>query len=139
MLKRLPILIGAIIVLDILAKIIICWQVDWKIPLFKTISTAILGLLVIVYYECRWSNFVADRLTQEPGFLDSLSREKLLLLVAGLMLVLPGFLCDFVGLLLLLPSGRRWISRKCCLYCPDVTSDSAQNGFSSVQSPGGTK
>jgi len=38
--------------------------------------------------------------------------ETALLVVAGVLLVLPGLLSDVVGLVLLLPAARRWVARR---------------------------
>ena len=52
---------------------------------------------------------------------ESLARDEVpalelldgaLLLIAGLFLVLPGFLTDIVGFLLLIPPLRRWVVRR---------------------------
>lgn len=42
--------------------------------------------------------------------------DSLLLVAAGLLLFLPGFLCDLAGLLLLIPPARHWLSRRIVAY-----------------------
>ena len=74
--------------------------------------TTVLGLAVILYYEWRWSEAVAERLMSEPAVLDGWALEKILLLVAGIILVIPGFLTDIFGLVLLVPRVRRLIASR---------------------------
>lgn len=93
----------------------------WKPTLAENGLTTVLGLAVILYYEWRWSEAVAERLMSEPAVLDGWALEKILLLVAGIILVIPGFLTDIFGLVLLVPRVRRLIAsrsqsamRPCC-------------------------
>ncbi len=53
-----------------------------------------------------WSAATSQGRLPEEGVLGGL-----LVLVGGLLLITPGVITDFVGLLLLLPWSRRWISR----------------------------
>jgi len=116
-LKRLPIIICAVVALDLLLLgAFSCWF-DWRLPLAENIATTVVGLLVIAYYEWRWSEVVAKSLELEPGIIDSLSLERILILVAGVVLLIPGMLTDVLGLLLLVPWVRRLIARKCGLHC----------------------
>jgi UPF0716 protein FxsA len=115
-LKRLPIIICAVVTLDLLFLGVLSYRFDWRLPLAETVVITIVGLLVIGYYEWRWSDVVAKSLESEPGLLDSTSLEKILLLVAGIVLLIPGVLTDVLGLLLLTPWVRRFIVRNCHLY-----------------------
>jgi UPF0716 protein FxsA len=92
------------------------YGIGWKIPLIETVAMAILGLVVLVYYERRWSETVVEQLESEPGFLDRWSLDKMLILVAGLVLLLPGVLTDVAGLLLLMPAMRRTLVNLAQLY-----------------------
>ena len=116
-LKRLPIIICVVVALDLLLLGVLSCQFDWKLPLAENIATTIIGLLVIVYYEWRWSEVVAKSLESEPGVIDRLSLERILILVAGVVLLIPGVLTDVLGMLLLVPRVRRLIARKCGLHC----------------------
>ena len=116
MLRRLPIIICALVAMDWLLLGGLFYWFDWKIPLIENIATTAVGLLVIVYYEWRWSEAVAKCLESEPRLLDSHSLEKILLLVAGIVLLIPGVLTDVLGLLLLAPWVRRFIARNCHLH-----------------------
>jgi UPF0716 family protein affecting phage T7 exclusion len=68
------------------------------------------GLAIIVYYEWRWSETIAVHLEREATGLDSWAIEKLLLLLAGIMMLIPGLLTDLCALILLVPQVRRLIA-----------------------------
>ena len=82
---------------------------SWKSALAETGVMTIVGLAVILYYEWRWSEAVAKRLELEPAALDGWALEKILLLVAGIVLLIPGVLTDILGLIVLIPGVRRMI------------------------------
>jgi UPF0716 family protein affecting phage T7 exclusion len=107
--RRVPVVVAAIVVLDWIFLAILVCCLGWQLPLAETAVMGTVGLLVIVYYEWRWSEPVAVRLRSEPGLLDRWSFEKILLLVAGLVLLIPGVVTDFMGVLLLMPGIRRTI------------------------------
>jgi len=108
-LGRLPIIICAVVVVDFLLWGMLSYWFGWKLALAETSLTTIAGLAVIIYYEWRWSEAVVKRLESEPGFLDSWAFERILLLVAGSVLLIPSVVTDLLGLLLLLPGIRRMI------------------------------
>jgi UPF0716 family protein affecting phage T7 exclusion len=108
-LRRVPIVIYAVVALDWLLLGSLFYWLDWRIPLIETILASIVGLSVIVYYEWRWSEVVAKRLESEPGLLDRWSFEKILLLIAGFVFLIPGVTADFIAALLLMPGIRRTI------------------------------
>jgi UPF0716 protein FxsA len=109
LLRRLPVIVAAIVVLDWVFLAVLVGWLGWQLPLVETAVMGTLGLLVIVYYEWRWSEPVALRLQSEPGLLDRWSFDKILLLIGGLVLLIPGFVTDFMGVLLLMPGIRRTI------------------------------
>jgi UPF0716 protein FxsA len=108
-LKRLPFIIFSLVALDFLALAAFWHWFGWKPALAENGLTTIVGLMVIIYYEWRWSEAVAQRLEIEPAALDSWAIEKILLLVAGIVLLIPGVLTDILGLFLLIPKVRRLI------------------------------
>lgn len=112
MLKRLPFIIFLVVACDLLLLGGLTYWWGWKPTLAENGLTTILGLAVILYYEWRWSEAVAARLTAEPAVLDDWALEKILLLVAGIILVIPGFLTDIFGLVLLLPRVRRLVASR---------------------------
>jgi UPF0716 protein FxsA len=108
-LRRLPFIIFLVVALDFLLLGGLCCWFGWKPMLAENGVTTIFGLVVILYYEWRWSEGVAERLESEPAILDAWALEKLLVLVAGIILLIPGILTDLLGLLMLMPSVRRLI------------------------------
>jgi UPF0716 protein FxsA len=111
-LRRLPIIIFLFVGLDFLLLGALTYWLGWKPTLAENGLTTIIGLVVILYYEWRWSEAVAERLESEPAVLDGWALEKILLLVAGIALVIPGVMADVLGLLMLLPSVRRLIATR---------------------------
>jgi UPF0716 family protein affecting phage T7 exclusion len=114
-LRRVPTVICAVVAIDWLLLGSLFYWFDWRIPLTGTILTSAVGLLVIVYYEWRWSEAVAKRLELEPGFLDRWSFEKILLLIDGFIFLIPGVATDFLAVLILMPGIRRTIVNLCRL------------------------
>jgi UPF0716 protein FxsA len=113
--RRLLLVVCALVALDFLLLGFLSRECHWGIPLAITILATILGFVVIIYYERRWSEVVAKSLEEEPGLLDRASLEKILLLIAGIVFLIPGILTDVLALILLIPSVRRQIVRNCPL------------------------
>jgi UPF0716 family protein affecting phage T7 exclusion len=109
LLRRVPIVICAVVALDWLLLGSLFYWLGWRIPLVETILMSVVGLLVIVYYEWRWSGMVAKRLESEPGLIDGWSVEKMLLLLAGFVFLIPGVGTDCLAMLMLMPGVRRAI------------------------------
>jgi UPF0716 protein FxsA len=107
--RRLSVVVAGIVVLDWIFLAILVGWFGWQLPLVETAVMGTLGLLVIIYYEWRWSEPVALRLQSEPGLVDGWSFERILLLIAGVVLLLPGVMTDVMGVLLLMPGIRRTI------------------------------
>lgn len=74
--------------------------------LFLLFATSILGALVLGRMGKRLAGRLADMLSQRDLAMTEAS-GGLLTMIGGLLLVLPGFLTDTAGLLLLIPSVRR--------------------------------
>ncbi len=101
-----------LLVADTLVLLPLSHFIGWGVPVAEMGVSAVIGLAAIGWYEWRWSNAVADQFEpelQKPGREAGFCAEKMLLLVAGVLLILPGFLSDGVGLLLLLPGIRRLV------------------------------
>ncbi len=95
---------------DLLLLVPLSYFFGWVFPLEETVVSAALGLLVIGYYEWRWSSVIAERLrSEESGPVGNYCLEKILLLLAGAFLILPGILSTAVGVVLLLPGVRRLV------------------------------
>jgi UPF0716 protein FxsA len=108
--RRLPLILCLLLAIDFLLMILLWCRFGWKPALAEIGLTTVIGLVVIVYYEWRWSEGVGKRLESEPAILDGWAFEKILLLVAGVVLLIPGVLTDVFGLVLLLPPVRRLIA-----------------------------
>jgi UPF0716 protein FxsA len=108
-LRRLPFIVCVVIALDFFLWATLWFWFGWKLTLIQTVLTTIVGVVVIFYYEWRWSEVVAKRLEAEPASLDGGSLEKLLLLIAGIVFLIPGIVTDLLGVFLLMPGVRRAI------------------------------
>lgn len=101
--------LGLMVVLELWAMLAVgCWLgLGWTLAWVST--SCLIGIVMVRLGGVRTLLRIHQRLRE--GVLPT--RELLdmgLLLVAGLLLVLPGFISDGVGLLLLLPPGR-WVVR----------------------------
>jgi UPF0716 protein FxsA len=114
-LRRLPIIICGVVALDLLLVVTFSCCFGWRLPLAEVVATSAFGLSVIVYYELRWSKAVMKCLASETGLLDRQSLERMLLLVAGVVLLIPGILTDTLALVLMVPWVRRQIAVRCNL------------------------
>jgi UPF0716 protein FxsA len=105
--RRLPLIIAVVVALDFLLWGVLWYWLGWKPALLETAITAAVGVAIIVYYERRWSRVVETRIDDDPERLDANSLDKLLLLAAGVVFLIPGVVTDLLGLLLLMPGVRR--------------------------------
>jgi UPF0716 protein FxsA len=78
----------------------------WNIWLAINAVTGVLGLIVMGVAIVRYGRYVAARLDRDECLDDRLS-NGLLLVPSGVLLVLPGSVTHFLGLLLLVPRTRR--------------------------------
>ncbi|MCE5269477.1 MAG: FxsA family protein [Planctomycetaceae bacterium] len=93
---------------DLLLLAPLCVVLGWRFLAMQGIVTAGIGILVIGYYEWRWAGAIAERLGGEsPEPLNSCCLEKVFLVLAAALLILPGALTDVLGLALLTPPIRR--------------------------------
>ena len=60
MLRRLPFIIFLFVAFDFLLLAAFCYWFGWKPALAENGVTTIIGLVVILYYEWRWSGAVAE-------------------------------------------------------------------------------
>lgn len=98
-----------------LIEVYLLIQVGSEIGALSTIAlsifTAILGSLLVRVQG--FSVLLRVRTLTEHGETPALEvLDGALLLIAGLMLLLPGFLTDGLGFLLLVPPVRQWLIRR---------------------------
>jgi UPF0716 protein FxsA len=81
-------------------------RTSWELVLAWILGTALIGLGLVRHtgVRCAWE--ARRRLAQGESLGDHLL-DCLLLLIAGVLLVLPGVLTDLAGLVLWLPPARR--------------------------------
>jgi UPF0716 family protein affecting phage T7 exclusion len=108
--RRIRLILFAVMALDIMLWGMLWYWFGWKVGLTETGVTTVIGLAVVIYYEKRWSEMVTKRIELDPCSVDSWSLEKMLLLIAGLVFLIPGIVTDLLGVLLLMPGIRRTIA-----------------------------
>ena len=99
------IVLAALLVVDCSAVVVFPNSTDWLIPLCLVAATALLGLGVICFVLVRYGPLIRKDLRDDT--LDDTLMDKLFIMVAGCLLILPGFGTDALGLILLLPFVRR--------------------------------
>ncbi len=78
---------------------------------FLVVFTALLGGLLVRMQGL--STLMRVRATMERGEVPAIEMlEGVVLMIAGVSLLLPGFITDAVGFLLLIPPLRRWLVRR---------------------------
>ncbi|MGD0900692.1 MAG: FxsA family protein [Thermoguttaceae bacterium] len=82
------------------------WAIAWWVPLAIGFASGMLGLLVIGYGSWQYGEVIAVRLDHDEP-LDSGLAAGSMLLLAGLLLVVPGLITKLLGLVLLTPGVRR--------------------------------
>ena len=97
----------ALVIVDIWSLVLMVDYAGWKFFLCQFFGTAILGLAVICYTSFRYGSLISNNI--EQNILDDTGMDKLLLLFAGGLLILPGFFTDILGLALLLRFVRRLV------------------------------
>ena len=80
----------------------------WPFMLGLSSVTGVIGLVIVGLAVWRYVPAIAARLDQEECLDDRLSNGMLILL-AGILLLLPGLITDLLGVVLLLPWTRRLI------------------------------
>jgi UPF0716 protein FxsA len=103
-------LLIAAVVADVALFSVVAWYLGWGWTLVNGAATALLGLAVGIYCVWRYGGAVASRLDNDDRIDDRLL-GGLLLLVAAFLLLLPGFISDIAGLVLLVPAVRRRLVR----------------------------
>lgn len=76
--------------------------------LLLIVGTSLLGFIVLRNQGLHATYRMMQGMQSRGVFMASSSLQGLVML-AGILLILPGFLTDLVGLVLLVPAVRRWI------------------------------
>ena len=101
-----------LIVIWPLAEIWLMIQVGQQTGAFSTLllisATAALGLVLVQLEWQRLMLVMRDKINQGEATIGILL-ETAAVGLAGVLLFIPGFISDFLGLLLLLPLTRRWL------------------------------
>jgi len=81
--------------------------VPWKIAVLEMAATALLGVVVFWNLIVRWRSAISKR--WDDGFFSSdVLLDGSLILLAAILLILPGVMTDLAGALLLIPPTR-WL------------------------------
>ena len=99
------IILAALLVVDCSILVAFANLTNWLISLCLVAATALLGLGVICFVLVRYGPLIRKDLRDDT--LDDTLTDKLFIMVAGCLLILPGFGTDALGLILLLPFVRR--------------------------------
>jgi UPF0716 protein FxsA len=105
-------MIGAILLLP-LAELAVFIAVAASIGLLRALgllfASTLIGLLLLRHAGRAQIARFRDTVTETGGFGIEVGASSFLLVLAGVLLFLPGFLTDVVGLALLIGPVRRWL------------------------------
>ncbi|MEQ1905712.1 MAG: FxsA family protein [Pirellulaceae bacterium] len=99
-----------LIVLVPLADLVLLLIVNSYITFFPTLLLVIgTGVLGTWLARRQWAGLVASlQNRKEPVSLSTFLSDSAMILIAGALLITPGFITDLLGLSLLIPFCRRW-------------------------------
>jgi UPF0716 protein FxsA len=124
-------IIGALLIFLAIAEVLVFVQVGqaigygWTLLILFAISAV--GLQLVRHQGVRgWRNFQAEANAGRPP--GRAGTNGLVGLVGAILIMVPGFITDVIGLLLLIPPGRplasRWLQRYTARHMrPDVATD----------------
>jgi UPF0716 family protein affecting phage T7 exclusion len=101
----LVIILAAFLIVDCTTLVIFANFTDWLISLSLAAATALFGLGVIYFVYVRYGALIRKDLNDNT--IDYTFMDKLCIMMAGCLLILPGIGTDLLGLVLLLPFVRR--------------------------------
>jgi UPF0716 protein FxsA len=96
-----------LVMAEVAVFLIIAWVFGSFAAVFALLATSALGMLVLARMGRRFAGRLADLLSQRGLGAAGTRSGGLLTTVGGLLLVLPGFITDCVGLLLLVPAVQQ--------------------------------
>jgi UPF0716 protein FxsA len=91
---------------EAILMILVGHTAGWLVVLAETVLMAVVGVAVMAGAWLRFGRSLRD--AHEP--FDDAQVSHVLLLVAGLLLLIPGLIADTVALLLLIPAVRRLVA-----------------------------
>ena len=80
----------------------------WRVMLGESLLLAALGLAVLIVVLARYAHALLSRLNAHEPLDDDLV-GGVVLMVAGILLIVPGIITDAIAIVLLLPSVRRLV------------------------------
>ncbi len=108
-------LVGALLVVKVAVLMLTVRYASWQVLLVESLGSGVLGLVVIGVAISRYASAIAATLEHEE-YLDERLSSGLLLLLAGVLLLVPGLLTELLGLALLPPRTRLavlvWLRRR---------------------------
>jgi UPF0716 protein FxsA len=93
-----------LVMAEVAVFLMIAWVFGTFVAVFALLATSVLGLAVLARMGRRLAGRVADILSQRDFGAAGPRSSGLLTTIGALLLVLPGFITDCVGLLLLIPA-----------------------------------
>ena len=95
-------------ILEVFGFILVSHLIGWSDTLLLTLATTCIGFAFLRYNRMMYLNDFLSALYQRSPNRPSPERQ-LLSGLAGILLILPGFLTDIIGILLIVPGGRSLI------------------------------
>jgi UPF0716 family protein affecting phage T7 exclusion len=97
--------------------------VSWNILLGVSALTGVMGLIVMGVAVVHYGRAIAAKLDRDESLGKELS-NGLLMMVAGVLLLCPGFISDVLALILLVPQSRRYVLGAVTRYFGPFNRDS---------------
>lgn len=93
-----------LVMAEVAVFLMVAWAFGSFVAIVALMATSVLGLAVLARMGRRLAGRVADILSQRDFGAPAARSSGVLTTIAGLLLVLPGFITDCIGLLLLVPA-----------------------------------
>jgi UPF0716 protein FxsA len=100
----------ALPVAELMVFIVVALSIGWLLALALFLATSLIGMMVLKRSGADFQRFRSDLARQGAGAFQ-LETPSLAAVIGGILLVIPGFITDVAGALLLLPWARRWAGR----------------------------